>query len=626
MRPRWFFAAGLLASVAGAAAGDLGAQTVPGGFSAPEQQGSDLSDGTSMAFSRDGRLFVARSTGEVRVFKNGALLPAAFLRLAINSVDERGLLGIALDPDFDANGYLYVFYTMSSGTQNRVSRFVAGGDVRDVRIAEHILLDIDNSALNPSFHNGGGLHFGLDGKLYLSVGDGMRASLSQDPTSIHGKILRINPDGSIPGDNPTAFQGIATPLPAPSAVWAIGLRNPFTFAFQPGTGRLFINDVGEDDWEEINEGARGRNYGWAGGKTDGRRNNRTFTDPIFAYSHTGGTIPVGNVITGGVFYNPSVLQFPSSYLGTYFFADAGVGNFIFGLDPATAVATPFLTGGNSPVDVDVGPDGALYYLARGGAHPGVYRISYTGVVLRSLIVSTTALSVNEGSSATFEVRLATDPGAAPAVVHVARSIGDGSVTATPLTLAFTGANWNVGQTVTVRAAGDADLSNDGATVTLTSAGMTAQAVVVTAHDGDVGAATPQVEIALPLNGQVVSGESAEFYGHATAESGETTEAQFFIDGVLAYTDPNVVGHYHFGGGHADWDTRGLSNGPHVLQMRVSDGTNVGIHEITVVVSNSPSGGGEGGGGGGCGGTGGEALVLLAVVRMLRRLFCPERNK
>jgi glucose/arabinose dehydrogenase len=610
---------GLLTFLVCAAAGELFAQNVPGGFSAPEQQGTDLSDGTSMAFTPDGRLFVTRSTGEVRVFKNGALLPAAFMRLAINSVDERGLLGIAIDPDFAANGFVYVFYTMTSGTMNRVSRFVAAGDIRDVGVAEHVLLEIDTSALNPSYHNGGGLQFGADGKLLISVGDGMTAALSQNPASIHGKILRVNSDGSIPDDNPTSFQGIATTLPASSAVWAIGLRNPFAFAVQPGTGRVFINDVGEDDWEEINDGIRGRNYGWAGGVTDGRRYNPSYTDSIFEYSHADGPAPVGNVITGSAFYNPKVPQFPPSYVGKYFFSDAGVGSFIYCLDPATGIATAFLTGGNSPLDVDIGPDGALYYLARGGAHPGVYRIAYTGIVLQEMNVSTSAISVNEGSTATFTVRLAVNPGATPVVVNIGRSIGDASVTSSPATRTFTSADWNIGQSVTVTAAEDADLSDDGATITLTSAGMATQSVVVTALDNDVAASVPSVEIALPLNGQTVSGGSAEFYGHATDDSGSTMQAQFFIDGVLSYTDPNVVGHYHFGGGHADWDTRGLSNGPHVLQMRVSDGVNVGIHEITVVVSNPPSGGeGRGGGGGGCGLTGGETLVLVAVLGIRRR--------
>src|SRR6185436_20895725 len=99
-------------------------------------------------------------------------------------------------------------------------------------------------------------------------------------------ILRYNPDGSIPADNPSSFPGIAgTTAGANQAIWAVGLRNPFTFAFQPGTGRLFINDVGEVTWEEINDGIAGRNYGWAGGSTDGVRNLPNFTDPLFVYNH-----------------------------------------------------------------------------------------------------------------------------------------------------------------------------------------------------------------------------------------------------------------------------------------------------------------------------------------------------
>lgn len=199
-------------------------------------------------------------------------------------------------------------------------------------------------------------------------------------------------------------------------------------------------------------------------------------------------------------------------------------------------------------------------------------------------------------------------------LHLARNPGATPVTATPPTRTFTSANWNIDQPVTMTAAEDADLSDDGATVTLTSRGMTTQSVVVTAIDNDVTATTPKMHIAFPLNGQIVTGAKEEFCGHTTDDSGTTTEAQFFIDGVLCYTDPNVVGHYHFGGGHADCDTRGLSNGPYVLQMRVSDGTNVGIHEITVVVSNPTSG--AGGGGGGLSGM--EPLALLAALWMGRR--------
>lgn len=604
-----------------ATAGGLAAQTVPAGFSTPAQQGGDISNGTAMAFAPDGRLFVAQQSGEVRVIQAGTLLAANFLALSVNSTDERGLLGIAFDPDYAVNRFFYVFYTLSGANTNRIARYVASAadpNIRDAAIPEDILLDIPTGTVNPQYHNGGALHFGLDGKLYVAVGEGHTSANAQNPANNYGKILRLNPDGSIPSDNPTTFQGTATTLGAPSAVWCIGLRNPFTFAFQPGTGRLFINDVGQNEWEEINDGIQGMNYGWNGGTTDGRRMNASFTDSVYEYPHTG-TAPIGNVITGGAFYNPGVVQFPASYVGLYFFADGGTGNFIYVLNPATAAVTAFISSNaNNPVDLDVGPDGALYYLARGGgfAGPGVYRVAYTAVPTQGIVVSPDVLSVNEGGTGTINVRLAINPGAT-VVVDVAQALGDASVTVAPPQLTFTGGTWNVDQPVTVTAAQDVDLSDDGATIRFTSAGLAERTVTVTALDDDAGATLPVVRIAQPQNGQTVSGASEEFYGHATDDSGTTTQAQFFIDGVLAYTDPNVLGHYHFGGGHANWNTTGLSNGPHVLQLRVSDGTNVGVHEITVVVSNPAGGGGGGGGGGGCGLTGWEALALLVWVRRRR---------
>src|SRR5262249_36233685 len=140
-------------------------------------------------------------------------------------------------------------------------------------------------------HNGGAIHFGPDGKLNIATGD----DANQDnPTtvhnaqrldSLHGKVLRVNADGSVPADNP--FVGTAN---ARGEIWALGLRNPFTFAFQPGTGRMFINDVGEGTWEEIDEGGRGRNLGWAtiGDGDFNPTQYPNFTRPLFTYSHPGG--------------------------------------------------------------------------------------------------------------------------------------------------------------------------------------------------------------------------------------------------------------------------------------------------------------------------------------------------
>src|SRR6185295_14030704 len=185
-------------------------------------------------------------------------------------------------------------------------------------------------------------------------GENATASNAMSLTSRFGKILRYNPDGTIPGDNPPSFPGIAgTTAGNFRAIWAVGLRNPFTFAFQPGTGRMFINDVGEVTWEEINDGIEGLNYGWQGGATDGVRGLPNFTDPLFTYNHSTGT-PSGNVIAGGAFYNPAAPQFPASYVGMYFFADSGAG-WIYYINPASpGSATQFVTGASAPVDIQIG--------------------------------------------------------------------------------------------------------------------------------------------------------------------------------------------------------------------------------------------------------------------------------
>jgi glucose/arabinose dehydrogenase len=343
----------------------LRAATVPTGFTDSLVAGG-LSNPTTMAFAPDGRLFVSQQGGQLRVIKNGALLATPFLTVTTDPSGERGLLGIAFDPNFASNQFVYIYYTVnSSPAHNRVSRFTANGDIA-VANSETVIFELSNlsSATN---HNGGAMHFGGDGKLYIAVGENGNGANAQTLGNLLGKVLRINSDGTIPTDNP--FFNTATG--ANRAIWTLGLRNPYTFAFQPVTNRMFINDVGEVTWEEINDGIAGSNYGWP--NTEGPTTNPSFRSPLFWYGHgTGAT--VGCAITGGTFYNPSVNQFPSNYVGKYFFADFCSG-WIRLLDPANNTATDFASGISSPVDLQVGPDGNLYYLARGSG--AVFKVSYT---------------------------------------------------------------------------------------------------------------------------------------------------------------------------------------------------------------------------------------------------------
>jgi glucose/arabinose dehydrogenase len=343
---------------------------------------------TAMALAPDGRVFIAEQGGNLRVVKNGQLLVTPFLALSVDSVSERGLLGVTLDPAFATNGFVYVYYTvLGSPPHNRVSRFTANGDVA-VAGSEVVLLELE--PLVAGHHNGGALHFGPDGMLYVAVGDSAVPENAQSLGTMFGKMLRIGPDGSIPADNPFYNQTTGNNR----AIWALGLRNPFTFAFQPGTGRMFINDVGEDTWEEINQGAAAANYGWP--LSEGATSTPGHTGPVHAYAHTSPDC----AIVGGTFYNPAQAQFPAEYAGTYFFADF-CGNWIKRLDPATGTVTPFATEAGRAIDMAVAPDGSLYVLARSSGF--VIRINYPTNEPPTISQHPADRTVNVGQAATFSV-------------------------------------------------------------------------------------------------------------------------------------------------------------------------------------------------------------------------------
>lgn len=311
---------------------------------------------TAIALAPDGRMFVCEQTGRLRVVKDGALLAEPFVHLAVNADGERGLLGVALDPSFASNGFVYVYHTTyEGGLHNRVTRFSATGDIAASGSARVI---VDLPALSAAAnHNGGAMQFGPDGKLYIAVGDNTNGAQAPSLERVFGKILRFNADGSIPTDNP--FYAQTTGLNR--AIWAKGLRNPYTFGFQPGTGRMHINDVGENEWEEINLGRAGADYGWPA--TEGPTTDARYDAPILAYRHSGEP-PLfnGYSVVGAAFYNPSTAMFGTPYVGDYFFADY-VSGWIYRMESdGSNDAYAFAQTGANPVNLLVGEDGSLYVL------------------------------------------------------------------------------------------------------------------------------------------------------------------------------------------------------------------------------------------------------------------------
>ena len=342
---------------------------LPAGFSRNDSWITGMGQSTAFAQAPDGRIFVAERVGRLRVIKNGTLLPTVFHQFTADTMGERGLLGLAFHPDFANNGYVYVYYTATTpSSHNRISRVVANGDVSTG--AETVIVDLPN--LPASFiHNGGAIHFGPDGKLYAGVGENGTSSNAPNLAVVFGKMLRFNDDGTIPTDNP--FYGSQTGLAR--AVWAYGLRNPFTFAFQPGTGRMHINDVGERTWEEIDLGVAGANYGWPASEGP-HRVTAGITGPLFAYNHSAATPPgsgpggflVGAAIVGGAFY-PASGNFPAAYRNSYFFADyvAGWVGRLDTVNQGDAYSFANLGSSSRPVDILVGADGALYVLTLPGS-------------------------------------------------------------------------------------------------------------------------------------------------------------------------------------------------------------------------------------------------------------------
>ena len=369
----------LLASVGALVALPLGpargAATLRSGFT-KTQVVSGLTYPMDMEFAPDGRLFMIEQAGRVRIAKpDGTLTTFLNISTKVDASGERGLQALTFDPGFSTNHYVYLQYTKKAASttpaHNRIVRVTASGD-KVVAGSEKLIFRLNNQAQAHTYthHMGGAIDFGKDGKLYIATGDNETPTNSQQLTNLFGKLLRINKDGTIPTDNPF----YATASGKNRAIWALGLRNPLKFAIQPTTGTTFINDPGEDAWEEINRGAAGANYGWP--RYEGPESNPDYRNPVFAYGH-GSTNTTGCAITGGAFYNPTTRQFPKGYVGDYFFADF-CGGWIRRLDAATGEVSGFATGLSMPVALEVSKAGELYYLLRGSSStPGsVSKIRY----------------------------------------------------------------------------------------------------------------------------------------------------------------------------------------------------------------------------------------------------------
>lgn len=338
-----------------------------------------VSQPTCIAFSPSGLTYLGLKGGPIRVF-NGSTLVTTFATISCSTESERGVLGLAFDPNFNTNHFVYVYYTTNSGSfnppatpKNRVSRFT--------ELNNHVMpgsetIIIDNIPSDAGNHNAGCIRFGIDGKLYIATGDGgQNHDNSQDLNSLAGKILRLNPDGTIPGDNPFVGQPNTR-----TEVFLYGLRNPFRFSVRPGTNTLYVADVGQDTWEEVNVSLPGGNYGWP--IHEGVTGLAGFVDPVHQYNHNGS----GAAITGGCFVGA---QWPTSWQNRYIYGDSVLDSVRWLEMTANDTVSGSGTVGSypSPVDFALGPDGALYMVCFDGkVRRIVYRPTLTGMTAPASVV------------------------------------------------------------------------------------------------------------------------------------------------------------------------------------------------------------------------------------------------
>jgi chitodextrinase/glucose/arabinose dehydrogenase len=495
-----------------------------------------------LTWAPDGRMFIWQRNGIVRIFKNGALLPTPFVNISnqVNTFTDRGMLGLALHPNFAENGFVYLLFTREeagnpNSDQPKVSRLIrvtADPANPDVALAGSEVIILGSVSTPPcdaqpagadcipsdsNTHSIGTLRFAPDGKLFVGSGDGAEAGgvdpkafRSQNLDSPAGKILRINDDGTAPADNPF-YDGTNSWR---SKVWVYGLRNPYRFNLDPSTGDLLIGDVGWNRWEEINRGVRGRNYGWPcfeGNLPEPEYQSAlpscfsvpssAVTFPVVTWAHddVDPTLPgfnpnfLGSTAVGGTIYTGSA--YPQLYSGSFFYADYTGGwirRLVFDAAGNLTGNLLFSTGEDvgGLVSVEQGPDGLLYYVLFAAGE--VRRIKFNGPVAKA-----TATPSFGGSPLTvaFSSSGSLNPGGG--TLTYAWDFGDGTTS--------TAANPTHVYTVT-------GVRTFVVRLTVTSNGQSSTATLSVT----VGSTPPVPTISAPANGaSLLPGQSVAYQGSAS---------------------------------------------------------------------------------------------------------------
>ena len=562
--------------------------SVPAGYT-ETQIASGLQRPVALSWIPGNRLLIAEQyTGAIRMYKNGALqaTPYATLSPINTNTNETGLLGMCVDPNFASNGYVYVFATQTASTQ-RIWRYTTVGDS-----GTNATLIVDGIPTNNGWHQAGGIGFGPDGRLYVAVGENGLSSEAQNMATWRGKFLRFNPDGTVPSDNPFG---------ASNAIYSRGHRNPFRFTFRPSNGSLIATENGPNVDDEINRVVAGQNYGWP--NYTGPNNpvagwpaiNPLPAPSLYAFATT-------IAITDICFYTGASM----SLNGEMLVCDYKNGRIVrFTLDANDAVTsgpTDFVTGQAQIVDLEEGPDGALYYCSLLGT---LWRVQASGAGNVAPTASFTASPTNGAPPMLVTVDASASADADGSIASYSWDWGDGSPAGSGLTASHTysaAGGFTLSLTVT---------DNQGAT------GTASQGIVVSSGNLPPSA---HVESATPASGDAPL--FVQFAGHGHDDAGNLTHGWDFGDGSAVITYPAMASDANSSPQHIF-----ASAGTFTVTLTITDaGGLTATNSTTIIVAAAPGTPSSGSGGKKrqCGLLGVEVLVLVAALR--RGLVLSKRRK
>jgi glucose/arabinose dehydrogenase/regulation of enolase protein 1 (concanavalin A-like superfamily) len=517
---------------------------------AKKQLAGGLNHPVEFVFAPNGDIYIGEQAGTILIYRNGAVLPTPLGTIPTDGSNEKGLLGLALDPNFATNGYMYVSYT-TLDEHARLSRFTVQNDT--LNLASEVVYMKGNQLQNPH-HSGNDLHVGPDGKLWWSVGDNVPSiTNAQTLTNIYGKILRFNLDGSIPSDNPFLHVPGAVP-----AIYAYGLRNPWRFTFLPN-GQAMTEDTGSSFWEELNTIQPGGNYGWD--FNEGNCASCGYINPAYAYGH----LPIDGAAAAIAAYSGPV--FPKQYDNVVFFGDYNRQDIeAVAFDPTyhTEISdTVFDNAAGTISDLQEGPDGNLYFVSVfGNTFSEIYT---TGPFPPVASVSSSPNAGLAPLTAQFSSAGSSDPYGLP--LTYSWDFGDGSPVSTDA---------NPSHTYTTTGTYTATLTVSNGTQT-----GTATTKVV------VGNTPPTASITSPAVGATYNGgDTISFSGTATdAQDGTlpasayTWQADFYTNGVAQPFYSSEVPHPIFG------PVTGVTSGTFQIPKDLSNSATA-FYRITMTVVDS----------------------------------------